>query len=171
MAEHNPYLLECLKENWQHARHVENERLSFTRFYAAIAGAVVTILFRSFDKARELVLALAVFLLVFSVLGLLLAQKWGQTFDSHMERGRKAADVLAMTGYMVFPGQPDHYTRLGRVMRTKHLFCYFYAAVIGVATGIMVYSLSGLKVPSGLAAVFIAMSVSVLTSHQPMKRR
>ncbi|MGE5652849.1 MAG: hypothetical protein ACM3ZQ_01090 [Bacillota bacterium] len=169
MAARDPDVLECLKENWQHARHVENERLSFTQFYAAIAGAVVTMLSQWFDKGRELVFALASFLLLLSILGLLLAHKWGQTFDKHMERGRKAAEWLGVTEYMVFPGQAHQYTGLGRILRTKHLFCYFYAAVIGVATGVMVYSLTGLTEISGAVALFIAVFVSVLTSREPKK--
>ncbi len=171
MADPDPSIIECLKENWQHARHVENERLSFTQFYAMIVGAVVTILVQWSDRGPVLVFALAAFLLLLSILGLLLAQKWGQTFDKHMERGRRAADRLGVTDFMVFPGQPDQYSMLGRALRTKNLFCYFYAAVIGVSTGVMVYSLSELIPPSILVSVVTAVLASVIACRDFQKSR
>ena len=39
------FIRSCMQENLQHARHVENERISFHGFYAALsAGALAFIL-------------------------------------------------------------------------------------------------------------------------------
>lgn len=169
MAGTDREVLECLKENWQHARHVENERLSFTQFYAMIVGAVATILVQWSDRGPVLVLALAAFLLLLSILGLLLTQKWGQTFDKHMERGRLAAERLGVVDYMAFPGQPGQYSGLGRILRTKYLFCYFYAAVIGVCIGMIFFTLFLYPEAAVLSAVVTAVSISVSISREPRK--
>jgi hypothetical protein len=61
-------LLEALKENYEHFRHVENERLWFTNIYAIIAGAILT-----FFKEGRIFVHSTIFLIILSILGLLMS--------------------------------------------------------------------------------------------------
>lgn len=137
MEERDYGLLECFKENWQHARHVENERISFTQFFAMVVGAAVTIAFQNAQRGPLLVTALAVFVFFLALLGLMLTNRWGQTFDTHMERASKAAERLGLTDYVVIPSK---YYGLSKLRRTRYLFCYYYAVVIGLAAGTILYN-------------------------------
>jgi hypothetical protein len=61
-------LLEALKENYEHFRHVENERLWFTNIYAIIVGAILT-----FFKEGRIFVHSTIFLIILSILGLLMS--------------------------------------------------------------------------------------------------
>jgi hypothetical protein len=61
-------LLEALKENYEHFRHVENERLWFTNIYAIIVGAIIT-----FFKEGRIFVHSTIFLIILSILGLLMS--------------------------------------------------------------------------------------------------
>ena len=159
MPESDYGLIEVFKENWQHARHVENERISFTQFFAMVVGVAVTIAFQNTQGGRLMVSALATFVFFLALLGLLLTNRWGQTFDTHMQRATKAAEKLGLTDYVVTPGK---YYGLAKLRRTRYLFCYYYAVVIGLASGAIIYNsiVPDLTIAGGSSvAVFILAGV------------
>ena len=83
-AEKNKLLVDLLKENWIHGRHVESERLQFTNFYGAIVAGTLSIIGNKLDLKSTNSLSVLLFLLTLSVLGFLLSRKWGNVFDNHM---------------------------------------------------------------------------------------
>jgi len=162
-------LLECFKENWQHARHVENERIGFTQFFAMIVGAAVTIAFQSSSGGPSRIIALAIFIIFLALLGLLLTDRWGQTFDTHMGKAARAAERLGLTDYVVTPGQ---YRGLSWFFRTRYLFCYYYAVIIALASGAILYStvVPDLYLAVGYSALLFVFIAAVITLSGRRKR-
>lgn len=168
MQETDYGLIECFKENWQHARHVENERISFTQFFAMVLGVAVTITFQSPDRSPLLLSALAIFMFFLALLGLMLTNRWGQTFDTHMHKAAKAAEKLSLTDYVVIPGQ---YHGLAKLRRTRYLFCYYYAVVIALASGVLIYNLAYPDLTiAGAGAALVLLLAGIVTVYDRKKK-
>jgi hypothetical protein len=74
-------ILEAMQQNWLHARHLENQRLTFTNLYAAIVAAVLAFMGQNgIDKNVYLVW----FLLIFSIFGLMVVLKTNHEYGHHM---------------------------------------------------------------------------------------
>jgi len=127
-----------------------------------VVGVALTIAFQNIATEPSLLTALAVFILFLSLLGLMLTNRWGKTFDTHMERAARAAQKLGLTEYVVLPGQ---YSGLSRLRRTRFLFCYYYSAVIGLTSGTILYNTFIPDITIGVASgvlAFVIASVSIL---------
>ena len=75
------FLSQCLTENLEHARHAENERLTFNSiFLALVAGAM------AFAGSLEPVMSAAIylFLTIAGFLSIMLTARWNNTFSRHM---------------------------------------------------------------------------------------
>lgn len=62
------------QQHWENARHIKNERLSFTNIYAIVSASILSLL----NSARgEFVLEISmlVFLVCFSLIGLLTSMR------------------------------------------------------------------------------------------------
>ena len=81
-AEQIAYLQHCVSENLNHARHVENERLTFTSIYIAMVIGAVAVVF-GLDNQR-IAAVVALFLVVFALLSALLNMRWQGVFDDHI---------------------------------------------------------------------------------------
>lgn len=161
-------ILEAFKENWQHARHVENERLSFTQFYAMIVGVAATVGLQNNDKTTAfLMLALAFFILFLSFLGLMLSHTWGKTFDSHMEKARRAAEALQISEYSF---KHSGYTRFTWLLRTRFLFCYYYALVLSLSVAAITYILASSNLASAAFTGVCVFLTACYLSIPPMPR-
>lgn len=76
-----PFLLEMMKENLSHARHVENERLTFNSiFLALVAGSLAFA--DSFDT--EIALFLYIAMAFAGLLSMLLTSRWNNAFSRHV---------------------------------------------------------------------------------------
>lgn len=84
LSSQNSILLDLLKENLAHGRHIETERLEFTSIYVAIVGG--TLAFVGNDFNIKTMWPIFSFLLIFSYLGFQLSRKWGNVFDAHMKK-------------------------------------------------------------------------------------
>lgn len=135
----NSIMLELLKENWAHGRHVETERLDFTSIYVAIVGG--TLAFIGSDFNIQTMWPIFTFLLIFSFLGFQLSKKWGNVFDGHMKKVEAILrefdeDEIKGLDFVEFPSynkEVPNLTGWGKTLdiiknwsRTKNLFNMFY---------------------------------------------
>ncbi len=90
------YLQTCMTENLNHARHVENERLTFTSIYVATTIGAVAAVFALSDRWVAFWVAFALFF--FSILAYFFNKRWQTVFNSHIKEAkncqRKLADIL-----------------------------------------------------------------------------
>ena len=93
------FLWELLKENLNHARHVENERITFVTLFTALVGGFFAILSTadpiSHHYWRILIIATLLPLLFLNILSLALTRRWNHTYDKHMDRARQIYKQLA----------------------------------------------------------------------------
>lgn len=76
------YLKHCISENLNHARHVENERLTFTSIYIAMVIGAVAVVFGLDD--RRIAVIVSVVLALFGLMAMLLNMRWQGVFDDHI---------------------------------------------------------------------------------------
>lgn len=86
------------EQNWLHARHVENERLWFTNIYALVMAASLALM-----STKGLILPLATFLLILSLLGFVMCHALRIAFIRHS----RTSDIILrwewqLKGYSVF---------------------------------------------------------------------
>lgn len=84
------YLQHCVTENLNHARHVENERLTFTSIYIAMVIGAVAAVF-AMDE-RTVAIIVAGFLMVFGLMAMLLNMRWQGVFDDHIHAAQECQD-------------------------------------------------------------------------------
>lgn len=97
------YLKLCFTENLNHARHVENERLTFTSLYIATLIGGVAVIFDISDPVAAGVLAAA--LTVLALLSVQLNWRWQGVFDAHREAAEKAQLQLQKELGIIPPNQ------------------------------------------------------------------
>ena len=78
------YLQHCVSENLNHARHVENERLTFTSIYIAMVIGAVAVLFGLQNNVIAAIVA--TLLTVFGFVSAQLNDRWQGVFDDHMKK-------------------------------------------------------------------------------------
>lgn len=81
-------LLNFMIINIEHARHVENERLTFNSIYIAIIAGFFAF---AFNKTPIISVISAFLLLIVSMIGLLFTKRWSDVFDCHMEKAKEIA--------------------------------------------------------------------------------
>ena len=82
-------LLVC---NVEHARHVENERLSFNSIHIAVVAGFFALAF-DFEKPLLTVFLIGI-LLIISVIGLLFTKRWTDVFEGHYLKAQEIAMLL-----------------------------------------------------------------------------
>lgn len=135
-------LMQCIVENWTHARHVEMEKLYFTSMYAVVIGAILTSLVTlksSLNVNYALYHALIIFSMLFTTLGLLLTIRWSKVFEDHIKLVKKAANDSnnGVLNYISLPrafkeDNSDHNSTkfyFSKLTRTKYMFYYFYISI------------------------------------------
>jgi len=75
------YLQHCFSENLNHARHVENERLTFTSIYIAMVIGAVAVVFGL--ENNWVAFCVALLLTLFAVIAFVLNLRWQGIFDKH----------------------------------------------------------------------------------------
>lgn len=76
------FLTVCFQENLNHARHVENERLTFATIYMALVGGGLAILFSM--KILLLSTFMTIALVLTGIIALTLTRRWDNVFDRYM---------------------------------------------------------------------------------------
>lgn len=112
-AEQIAYLQHCVSENLNHARHVENERLTFTSIYIAmVIGAVAVV----FGLENNVIAAIVAGLLAaFGLVSAKLNERWQGVFDDHMKKAA-ACD----TRWCTLIGQEEPCYLYGNYSPDKH---------------------------------------------------
>jgi hypothetical protein len=86
------FLSDCMKENLNHARHVENEIHSFTGVYMAVVAGLLAFNFSNSDTGMTI--ALYVILLIAGGIALGLIHRWYGVFDNHSNAAQNAYYTL-----------------------------------------------------------------------------
>lgn len=93
------FIMNFINQNLMHARHVENERLTFNSIYMAMIGGILAFSF-SIDIPL-LSIFLIITLLVLGRIAVALTQRWDYVFDTHInaaERGYKIIEDYYLKG-------------------------------------------------------------------------
>ncbi len=94
------FLLECMKENLNHARHVETEIHTFTGIYMAVVAGVLAFGF-STAAGPSVLIGLYAIMLCAGLVAFVLIRRWYTVFDNHMryaERGYYMLEELHLKG-------------------------------------------------------------------------
>ncbi len=135
------FLLECMKENLNHARHIEMEIHTFTGIYMAVAAGVLAFDF-STAEVSTVVLGLYSIMLCAGVIAVLLLNRWYSSFDNHMGQAkaiyRYLSDLYFSDGIEKPPATFDgegalfvfKHPRNRSPLRTRHLVYGFHYIII-----------------------------------------
>lgn len=91
------FYLTCFSENLNHARHVENERLTFNSIYMVTVGGFMAFFSQiDFHDMHLLILSIFinVFMLFIGVLGILLSLRWESAFKAHLKSAEDNHKIL-----------------------------------------------------------------------------
>lgn len=116
-------LLEALNQNWQHIRHIENERLQFTYLYVVLTVGILAFL-EKFSLSNYFYLI--IFLVIFSVFGLIFTLKVNIAFDNYMEGIKNIISILQLESYMGYP----NYKGIGKIISLRYIFILFYTLML-----------------------------------------
>jgi hypothetical protein len=85
-------LTDLMIANLKHARHVENERLSFNSIYIAVVAGFFAL---AFDFANPLLTMFFIgILLIISIIGFLFTKRWSDVFAEHSRKAQEIALLL-----------------------------------------------------------------------------
>lgn len=85
-------MTELLLSNLEHARHVENERLSFNSIYIAVVAGFFALAF-DFEKPILTIFFIGILLFI-SLVGFLFTKRWTDVFEGHMDKAKDIAREL-----------------------------------------------------------------------------
>ncbi len=126
MEEDRELLLEYLKENLAHARHVEGERMTFNALFAALVGGAFGIM-TQIESVVTTVAILCLLILV-NVVCLALTERWSDVFAGHHETAKRLHRLIVgysadINAYYIFDNKAaknkKHY------ISTRKYFKYF----------------------------------------------
>ena len=124
----NTFLIECMKENLNQARHVENERMLFVTLFAALAGGALAII-SSMDIAPIIKQVIILLLILLNAMCLRLTIRWNDVFSAHWV---KAEEI-----YLLILSQ--HYTDC-QIPQNKY---YHFDNIKYEKKGVMIYIHTG----------------------------
>jgi hypothetical protein len=78
-------LPKVFEQNWEHARHVEIQRLNFTSIYGAIVAGTLALGLREDTSLVQRIMLLFV-LLIISIFGFFMTLKWNSEFRNHIKK-------------------------------------------------------------------------------------
>ena len=88
------FLMSSFTENLNHARHVENERLTFNSIYMAIIAGALAVAVSIGREYRILTIGIVALLKIIVLIAMALTKKWDNTFDRHIEYAKNCYRVL-----------------------------------------------------------------------------
>lgn len=131
-------LLVVFQQHWENARHIKNERLSFTNIYAIVVAGVLSLL-HSVKGEVVLELALHIFLCSFSAIGLLTSLRLKAELEECLRNIEKVVTALQFERFMpIVDARGD----LTRYPKFRWLFPVFYAIALGCFFALLAYRLS-----------------------------
>ena len=125
------------QQHWENARHIKNERLSFTNIYAIVTAGTLSLL-HSVHGESVLEISMLVFLCCFSVIGLLTSLRLKAELETCLRSIDLTVSRLGMEAFMtVFDSQGA----LARYPKFRWLFPLFYAIASVGFMGLLAYRL------------------------------
>lgn len=92
------FLYNMMDENLDHARHIENERITFNSIYIALAAGVMAFISTIPDYGMKM--GMIVLLFIMGIIAMLLTYRWNNAFDRHTYYAKKC---YAMLHRSIFP--------------------------------------------------------------------
>ena len=127
----------AFNENWQNARHIKSERISFMNAYSLICAGVLTLLQNV--QATDLIrIALLFFMTLFSLVGLLTSLRLKSELEeclAKIEAMTAQANVSQFVALGQLEGKPSRYPRF------RWIFPIFYAMTTTGFITLIVYRL------------------------------
>lgn len=111
-------------QNCEWFRHIENERLSYTSFYAAIVAGTLAFISQA-PPTQEQGIVLYAFLICLSVFGLLITLRFRADLEDFMSRIKDMAANLGLEAHVGAGGQ--NWTKY---IRQRELFPVLYAVTL-----------------------------------------
>jgi hypothetical protein len=147
--------MKLFEQHWTHARHLENERLTFTSVFAGVVGGTLAYV-RDHFAALE-TRPLLFLLLVFSIFGLLFCMKVTSLFETH----KQLADMLLDHDQFVPEVATKHWS--DQVFSISRIFLGFYALCFSLITFLLLRSFAWTATSSelGACATFLCLAVFV----------
>jgi xanthine/uracil permease len=127
------------EENWENARHIKSERISFMNAYSLISAGVLTLLQSA--QATDLIrIALLLFMSLFSLIGLLTSLRLKGELEECLAK-IEAMSVQAKMNAFVAIGQLEGES--SRYPRFRWIFPIFYSMTTAGFVALIVYRLVG----------------------------
>ncbi len=136
-------LLAIFAQHWENARHIKNERLSFTNIYAIVSAGILSFLHAVRGEA-VLEVSLLAFLLAFSVIGLLTSLRLKAELEECL---RNIERIVAQTGLEEFMPAVDDRGSVTRYPKFRWLFPVFYSICTAGLLVLLVVRFIGAKGP------------------------
>lgn len=89
---HIEFLLSCMSENLNHARHVENERLTFNTVFLALVAGVLA--FSGEIQNQKVVFYVYLAITLAGFLSILLTVRWNNAFDRHQTYAQECYKLI-----------------------------------------------------------------------------
>ena len=134
----DPEIFEAVfSQNWDNARHIKSERISFMNAYSVICAGVLALL--QTIQAGELIrIALLFFMTLFSLIGVLTSLRLKSELEECLEK-IEAMTVQAKVSQFVALGQLEG--KPSRYPRFRWIFPIFYAMTTAGFIALIVYRL------------------------------
>ncbi len=88
------FLKTFIEQNLEHARHVENERMTFTEMYLAFAGAIGAFLVSEYNKSPKITIMVSCVMIFIGLINLFITFRWQNVFDQHINRAKELYAIL-----------------------------------------------------------------------------
>jgi hypothetical protein len=132
-------LLIVFTQHWENARHIKNERLSFTNIYCIVSAGILSLL-HSMQGERVMEVSILFFLLLFSLIGLLTSLRLKAELEECL---RNIERIVAQIGLEHFMPIVDSKGALTRYPKFRWLFPVFYMISSSGILILLVYRLRG----------------------------
>ena len=131
------WLIAIFKQNCENARHIKNERLSFTSIYAIVAAGILS-LFHSVTGEKLLEISLIIFLCFFSLIGLITAFRLKAELEECMSTIEQIVSRIGLTEFMALGGQQG---ALRRYPKFRWVLPIFFAVNSAGFLGLLIHRL------------------------------
>src|SRR5213595_68003 len=116
-------LLTVYQQNWENARRIKNERLSFTNIYCIVAAGMLS-LFHTVTGKRELEISMLLFLVLFSLIGLLTSLRLKAELEECLH---KIDQIVSQTGVEPISALSEAKGVPTRYPKFRWIFPWFYS--------------------------------------------
>lgn len=130
-----PMLQEVFRQNWENVRHIKNERLMFTNIYAVVTAGALAFT-NAFKEQSHAELFMLLFLLVFSVIGLLTSLRLKVELEECLANIERILVTVKQADFMSMGA--DNQSHL-RYPKFRWVFPIFYALTTAVILAVLLH--------------------------------